>query len=157
MKRFIFTTIVKQRVREYKKPLVVNRFSWVSNKTILGANVNFNGISIQGCGDVKIGDNFHSGFDCLIITQNHNYEGTRIPYDHTYICKEICIEDNVWLGHRVIILPGVTIGEGAIVQAGAVVTTDIPSCAIVGGNPAKVFKYRDKEHYERLKKEGKFI
>jgi len=66
------------------------------------------------------------------------------------------IEDNVWLGHRVIILGGVTIGEGAIIQAGSVVVKDIPKYAIAGGHPAKVFKYRDIKHYNRLKKEKKF-
>lgn len=51
---------------------------------------------------------------------------------------------------------GVLIGEGAIIQAGSVVVSDIPACAIAGGHPAKVFKFRDKEHYYRLKEEGKF-
>jgi acetyltransferase-like isoleucine patch superfamily enzyme len=63
----------------------------------------------------------------------------------------------VWLGSRVTILGGVTIGEGAIIQAGAVVVSDIPKYAIAGGNPAKVFKYRDIEHYERLKAENRFL
>jgi acetyltransferase-like isoleucine patch superfamily enzyme len=56
----------------------------------------------------------------------------------------------------VIVLPGVTIGEGAIIQAGSVVVKDIEKCAIAGGHPAKTFKYRDTEHYEKLKKEKKF-
>ena len=55
-----------------------------------------------------------------------------------------------------IVLPGVTMGEGAIVQAGSVVVKDIPKCAIVGGHPANVFSSRDVDHYEKLKKEGKF-
>ena len=49
------------------------------------------------------------------------------------------------------------IGEGAIIQGGAVVHGEIPPLAIAGGNPAKVFKYRNKEHYEQLKKENKFF
>ncbi len=49
-----------------------------------------------------------------------------------------------------------TIGEGAIIQAGSVVCKDIPPLAIAGGHPAIPFKYRDKEHYENLKKEKKF-
>ncbi|WP_407461931.1 acyltransferase, partial [Methanobrevibacter sp.] len=70
--------------------------------------------------------------------------------------KDVVIEDNVWLGNRVIVLPGVRIGEGAIIQAGSVVVKDIPKCAIAGGHPANVFSLRDADHYEELKKEGKF-
>lgn len=93
----------------------------------------------------------------MIITQNHNYDhGAAIPYDDTYELKNVVIEDNVWFGNRVIVVGNITIGEGAIVAAGAVVSKDVPKCAIVGGNPAKVIKYRDIEHYEKLKQEGKF-
>ena len=113
-------------------------------------------MKIQGTANVVIGDNFHSGIECMIITDTHNYEGKAIPYDDTVISKDVVIEDNVWLGNRVIILPGVTIGEGAIIQAGSVVVKDIPKYSIAGGHPAEVFKSRDKDHYEKLKKEGKF-
>ena len=93
----------------------------------------------------------------MIISSIHNYDfGDAIPYDDTIISKDVVIEENVWLGNRVIILPGVTIGEGAIIQAGSVVVKDIPKYAIAGGHPAKVFKYRDINHYEKLKREGKF-
>ncbi len=156
-RRVFFTSLVKLRVGSHKKPLYVNGFSSVTKKTILGKNVSFNGMSIKGCGEVQIGDNFHSGIGCMMVTQNHNYEGDALPYDNTYICKKIIIEDNVWLGHRVIILGGVTIGEGAIVQAGSVIVNNIPKYAIAGGHPAKVFKYRDVDHYKKLKNEKKFI
>ncbi len=55
-----------------------------------------------------------------------------------------------------IVLGGVTIGEGAIIQAGSVFVKDIPPLAIAGGHPAVPFKYRDKEHYYRLKELGQF-
>ena len=114
-------------------------------------------MNIRQKGIVEIGDNFHSGSECMMITQIHNYDGgISIPYDDTYVIKDITIEDNVWLGSRVIILGGVTISEGAIIQAGSVVVSDIPACAIAGGHPAKVFKYRDEEHYYKLKKDEKF-
>lgn len=70
--------------------------------------------------------------------------------------KIIVIEDNVWFWNRVLVVCNVTIGEGAIVAAGAVVTKDVPKCAIVSGNLAKIIKYRDIEHYINLKREGKF-
>jgi acetyltransferase-like isoleucine patch superfamily enzyme len=68
----------------------------------------------------------------------------------------VVIEDFVWLGARVTILPGVRIGEGAIVQMGAVVTKDVPPYAVVGGSPAKILKYRDQARFEQLKANGKF-
>lgn len=155
--RFYFKRKVIRTVKAYKEPLRVNKYSCVTENTILGKNVNFNGIKIKGKGKVVIGDNFHCGEDCLIITDVHNYDkGKAIPYDDTYIVKDVIIEDNVWLGDRVIILGGVKIGEGAIIQAGSVVVKDIPKYAVAGGHPAKVFKYRDIEHYEKLKKEEKF-
>ena len=56
--------------------------------------------------------------------------------------KPVIISNDVWIGGRVIILPGISVGEGAIVAAGAVVTKDVPSYSIVAGNPAVIKKYR---------------
>ena len=143
--------------RSYEEPLKVNYPTYLTPNTILGKNCNFNGLRVSGGGTVKIGNNFHSGRECLFITQNHNYDtGKEIPYDSSYILKNITIEDNVWMGDRVIVLGGVTIGEGAIIQAGAVVVKSIPKYGIAGGNPATVFKSRDAVHYETLKAAGKF-
>jgi len=151
-----FTWSVKRTCGRYKGKLKVNKFSRVTSKTFLGNNIHFNGMKIYGCGEVHIGDNFHYGMECQMITQIHNYEGKAIPYDSTYICKDILIEENVWLGNRVLVLGGVVIGEGAIIQAGSVVVKDIPKYAIAGGHPAEVFSYRDIQHYIQLKNEGKF-
>lgn len=157
IKRLIYGYFVKRKARACGANLKVNYYSTVNSNTVLGRNVNFNGMNIKGGGKVEIGDNFHSGGECLMITQNHNYDfGEAIPYDSTYIYKDIYIGDNVWLGDRVIILGGVNIGEGAIIQAGSVVVKDIPAFAIAGGHPAMVFKYRNIEHYNELKKDGKF-
>lgn len=155
--KIIFTLFVKKRAALVGKGLIVNRFSSVTSKTHLGNNVNFNGLRVIGGGNVQIGNNFHSGSGCLIMTTIHNYDnGTKIPYDETVIHKDVIIEDNVWLGINIIILPGVTISEGAIIQAGSVVTSNIPPCAIAGGHPATVFKYRNKDHYYNLKEKKQF-
>lgn len=154
--REFHTALARRSVKSYKEPFSVRRKSSFTRNTTLGKNTHFGGMFIDGRGNVRIGDNFHSGQECRMITQNHNYEGEAIPYDNTVTAKDINIEDNVWMGTRVIVLGGVTIGEGAIIQAGSVVVSDVPKCAIVGGSPAKVFKYRDVERYERLKKEKKF-
>lgn len=149
--------IVLRQVGSHKNEIFVNGRTRLSKKTFLGKNPNFNGMTINGYGEVVIGDNFHSGTDCLIITSNHNYDlGKKIPYDETNILKKVIIGDNVWFGDRVIVIGDVTIGEGAIVQAGAVVVQDVPAGAIVGGNPAKVFKYRNMDHYNKLKLKGLF-
>ena len=155
--KFLFALLIKIQCEEYQLPLKVNGISKVNRWTKLGKNVSFNGMRISGRGKVIIGDNFHSGKDCMMITQIHNYDnGNAIPYDNTIILKNIVIHNNVWLGDKVIVLGGVTIGEGAIIQAGSVVVSDIPKYAISGGHPARVFAERNIEHYERLKKENKF-
>ncbi|MCQ2200473.1 MAG: acyltransferase [Bacteroidales bacterium] len=140
------------------KDLRVNDKCVFGGRIYFGDNCNFNGMQVLGEGSVKFGNNFHSGTECLILTQNHNYDGgSAIPYDDTYVQKHIVIEDNVWFGNRVTVVGNIVIGEGAIIAAGSVVCNDIPRCAIVGGNPAKVIKYRNIEHYENLKAEGKFM
>ncbi len=153
LRRRLCTAYAKHKVCCYGTGFTVNRYSKFTKLTIIGNNCHFNGMRISGLGDVSIGDNFHSGENCRIITQNHNYEGSALPYDSTFQLKVVSIGKNVWCGDSVIILPGTIIGDGAILQAGSVVHGTIPPLAIVGGNPAQVFKYRDKEHYYRLERE----
>jgi maltose O-acetyltransferase len=78
--------------------------------------------------------------DVIIVTENHKY--TKESFKG-WEKKPVIIEDNVWIGYRVIILPGVRVGRNAIIGAGAVVTKDVPPYAIVGGVPAKVIKMRE--------------
>lgn len=123
----------------------------------LGNHVNINSNAlIMGKASIYIGNYFHCGLNMTLISSNHNYKGIKLPYDNTHIAKEIIIKDCVWLGHNVIVLPGVTIGEGAIIGAGAIVSKDIPDLAIAVGNPIKIIKYRDAEHFNSLKRKGQF-
>lgn len=115
-------------------------------------------VHIDGSGGVDIGQGVIIARDTEIITSNHNFRSEdlwEVPYDKRFVRKPVTIGDCVWFGFRVIVLPGVTIGEGAVVGAGSVVTKDVPPLAIVGGNPAKVLKYRNSEQYYKLKSEGK--
>ena len=89
-----------------------------------------------------------------IHTANHNYEGNMLPYDENVLVKDIHIGPNVWIGADVTILPGCVIGEGAIIGACSCVTKDIPPLAIVGGNPARILKYRDSELYYQNKSDN---
>lgn len=106
-------------------------------------------------GKCNIGNGTIFGPRCKIHTSNHNYEGEMLPYDHIYKVKDVTIGENVWIGADVSIMPGVTIGEGAVIAACSCVTKDVPPLAVVGGNPAKVIKYRDEERYNALKREGR--
>jgi maltose O-acetyltransferase len=113
---------------------------------------------ISAEGGFEVGNNCSISDNLLVYTWNHEYKnGKTIPFDTRRELKPVKLEDNVWIGSRVTIIPGVTVGEGAIIGMGSVVTKDVPPLAIVGGNPAKVVKYRDKSRYEKLKKEKKIV
>lgn len=147
---------VRRRARRTGKGLHCNGPVRVTRKTVLGDHVCFNGATFFGGGEVAIGDWFHSCEGLKIFTRNHDYEGEALPYDANFVHKKVTIGDCVWIGAYVILLPGTTIGDGAIIQAGSVVHGEIPPLAIAGGNPAKVFAWRDKDRYERLKAAGRF-
>ncbi|MCV6639459.1 acyltransferase [Candidatus Albibeggiatoa sp. nov. NOAA] len=121
----------------------------------LGDNIHIGrGTEMQAAGGIHIGNNVVIAYQCVLWTVDHRYEGELLPYDYARIRKPIHIEDNVWIGRNVIIRGGVTIGEGAVVAMGSVVTRDIPPLAVVGGNPAKILKYRDKKVYQTHKEQG---
>ena len=93
---------------------------------------------------VIIGDNVMMGPDVLLYTQNHCTADLNRPMlgqGMTEI-KPVVIEDDVWIGARVCILPGVRIGKGSVIGACAVVSKSIPPYSVAVGNPAKVVKTR---------------
>lgn len=93
---------------------------------------------------ITIGDNVMIGPELMILTGNHGYDDkNKLLFEQKIITKPVSIGNDVWLGARVTILPGVTIGNRVIVAAGSVVVKDIPSNCIVGGNPAKFIKKLD--------------
>lgn len=155
-RKYFYTRQAIRKIAHFEELPNINFKCNFNNNIYLGKNCHFNGMEVGGGGRVTIGDNFHSGPMCMMITQNHNIYGKALPYDNSYILKDIHIGDNVWLGSRVIILGGVTIGEGAVVQAGSVVVSDIPPLSIAGGHPAVVFSKRDSEHYFDLKNKRLF-
>lgn len=116
-----------------------------SARTSLG---DYSGIGINARinGTCTIGNYVMMGTDVVIITRNHAFDRTDIPMMHQGFEEErpVVIGDDVWIGDRVIILPGVHVGDGSIIAAGAVVTHDVPPYAIVGGVPAKVIRMRNR-------------
>lgn len=97
-------------------------------------------------GKVLIGDDVMMGPQCWIYTQNHEFRYLDKPMRQQGPQREepVVIGNDVWIGGRVTILPGVHVGNGVIIGAGAVVSKDVPDYAIVGGNPARILKYRNK-------------
>lgn len=103
------------------------------------------GINARMHGQISIGNNVMMGPECIIYTINHAFMQLDKPMCQQGFSKmkPVTIGNDVWIGGRVIILPGVNISDGAIIGAGSVVTKDIPKYAIVGGNPAKILKFRN--------------
>ena len=113
---------------------------------IIGKNCIFGAFNHISCvTGVDIGDGFLSGKWVTIVDNSHgetNYDSLSLPPVLRKIVSKgpVVIGKNVWLGDKVTILPGVTIGDGAVVAANSVVTKDVPSFAVVGGAPACVIK-----------------
>ncbi len=108
----------------------------VGSNTIIG-----NDAMLDARNGITIGNNVSLSMGVWIWTMQHD------PQDPHYGAEgaPVVIKDYAWVSCRVVILPGVTIGEGAVVAAGAVVTKDVPDYAIVGGVPAKVIGERTKD------------
>ena len=120
----------------------VNSYCRFTPETVIGNDCHFNGAIVFGRSELTIGDHFHSGMNLHILTDTHNFRGTTLPYDDKFIGGPVTIGAHVWCGINVTILPGVSIGDRAIVSAGAVVIKDVPADAIVGGNPSRVVGFR---------------
>ena len=101
------------------------------------------GINCSIRGPLTIGENVMMGPEVVILTNSHKFDNINIPMSKQgYTIQPVVIGNDVWIGTRSIILPGVKIGNGVIIGAGAVVTKNIPDYAIVGGVPAKVIRFR---------------
>lgn len=116
------------------------------------------GTYIDCSGGVTIGKYFHTGRGLTIFSSNHKYENDNyIPYDKGSQLAPVVIGDFVWCGANVTIMPGVTIGEGAVIGGASVVVKDIPPYGVAVGNPARVVKFRNSNTFERLKLEGRYF
>lgn len=100
-------------------------------------------------GGIQIGEKVSISQEVIVLTADHDLNSP----DFEGRSREVVIEDYVWIGTRAIILPGCTLGKGAVIAAGAVVTKDVPPYAVVAGTPARVVKMRNKEmNYDPLYK-----
>lgn len=97
-------------------------------------------VHMWGGGGIKIGDRVMIGSHTAITSLTHDY--TEEKMYQTLISKSVIISDDVWIGSHCCILPGITIGSGAVIGAGCVVTKDVPARAIVAGIPGNILRYR---------------
>lgn len=96
---------------------------------------------LDGRGGLRIGNNVDIASNVFIFTAMHDPQD---PY-YRYVKKKVVIDDNVWISSRATILPGVHVGEGAVVGAGSVVTRDVRPYTIVGGSPARFVSTRNQD------------
>ncbi|RLN88988.1 hypothetical protein BBJ28_00026380 [Nothophytophthora sp. Chile5] len=106
----------------------------------LGDNVymNFNCVLLDGC-EITIGDRVMFAPNVQLYTASHPLDPD-VRSSGLELGKPITIEDDVWIGGNVVVLPGVRIGRGAVIGAGSVVTKDVPAMSIYAGNPAKLIR-----------------
>ena len=116
------------------------------------ANYNF---VVLDVGKVKIGNNVQIAPNVGLYTAGHPLHPDSRNSGYEYGI-DITIGDNVWIGGSVCVMPGVTIGNNAVIGAGSVVTKDIPDNAIAVGNPARVLRYITEEDRDYYYKDRKF-
>jgi len=128
-------------------------------RVFLGRDIYIGGYAVfNSAGGIRIGDGCVFGPFVHIYTANHRYEDAEaLPFDEYEYFEPVDVGPNVWIGGDAVLLPGVTVGEGAVIAAGAVVVKDVPAGAVVGGLPARLLKSRDMDRYRRLKAEGQII
>lgn len=136
--RFIFKeTGVKINIQK-------NVYFGKGNNISIGNHSGIGECSILGQDEeIKIGNNVLIGPHLMIFTQNHNFsDRTKLIREQGATRKPVIIEDDVWIGARVILLPGVILGRGSVVAAGAVVTKSFPPFSVIGGVPARIIGNR---------------
>ncbi len=138
--RWVWGSTIGRRVVYYSGVFIF------SGRTLsVGDDVDFaKGVLITTDGGVTIGNRVLIGYGTYILSSNH-----RVPprpgriFGSGHVKKPVVICDDAWICANCIVLPGVTIGEGAVVTAGSIVTKDVPAFSYVAGAPAKLIKDRE--------------
>jgi acetyltransferase-like isoleucine patch superfamily enzyme len=135
--RVLFSTLIGKPVDD-SFALFSPFYTDCGKNIAIGKNVFINsGCRFQDQGGITIGDGALIGHNAVLATLNHDIAPEKRNTMHP---APIVIGKNVWLGANVTVVPGVTIGDNAVIAAGAVVTKDVPANTIAGGVPAKVIK-----------------
>lgn len=133
----LFEGAVKNALHLDKSVSILRGFLCATPYLEVGAGTGLANLYIHANGKVRIGEKCSISKGCTIITGSHDLKDFGIN-----IKKSVTLDDYSWLAFGVTVLPGVSIGRGAVVGAKAVVTKDVPPYAVVAGNPARIIKYR---------------
>ena len=127
--------------------LDIGRYVYIGPKCFINAE-----------GGVHLGEGSILAPEVVILSSSHDYKAANLlPYDVYDEHRPVRIGAGVWVGYRSMICPGVTIGDGAVIAMGAVVTKTVEAGDIVGGNPAKVIGRRKNQDIEKLVSEKDFF
>jgi acetyltransferase-like isoleucine patch superfamily enzyme len=135
----------------------IGRYTFIGKGVVFGPNFGSMGMFCSIGQDVIIGPNHHrmdlistSTMVCVYKDPSHFIDKKKIPnaeaIKKSVNSRRTVIGNDVWIGSRAIVLSGVSIGDGAVIGAGAIVTKDVPPYAVFAGNPAKLIRYRFTEH-----------
>lgn len=115
----------------------------------IGSNSNINrAVVLDARGTLQIGSHVNISPEVMLLSAEHLVDSP----DFEGVARPVVVQDRVWIATRAMILPGVTVGEGAVVAAGAVVRSDVAPWTIVAGVPAKVVGHRDQRAQQSLGK-----
>lgn len=124
-----------------KMPMVIYHPERIFLGSYIGIGEN---VILRGGAEIRIGNQVNIAAGAAIVSVGHPLSPPRWARD---IGAPITIEDDVWIGVNAVVLPGVTIGRGSVVAAGAVVTRDVPEDCVVAGVPARLVKRLPSERY----------
>lgn len=131
MRQFDFTSSVCRNI-DLRSPYRIS----IGKNSVINKNC-----VLDGRGSLIIGNNVDIAQDVYIWTESHAYNNP----EYGSVCNPVIIEDDVWIASRATILPGVTIGRGAVVASGAVVTKSVSPFSVMAGVPAKEIGKRNND------------
>lgn len=143
---FLRNSLCRKMLKRCGKNIRVSNNVWIvgADGIELDDNVSIaRDSTLDGRGGLKIGSNSMIGFESIILSTSHRHDLLEIPMrEQGLIKKSTAIGEDVWMGCRVIILAGVSIGKKSIIGAGSIVSKNIPPYSIAAGNPIKILKSR---------------